>query len=87
MKVVNVFQPKWVSARGINGDIRHKTKTELDANLKLFYAEARIKTEKTTVEAHCWDLGMIESAIWTIPRARKASTFLPIRQSSSPTKC
>ena len=34
---------KMASARGINGDIGLKTKTELDANLRLFYAEARSK--------------------------------------------
>ena len=51
MIVVSFFHSKWASARGINGD----TKTELDANLRLFYAQM----EKTTVEAHCWDLGMV----------------------------
>jgi len=40
---VNFFRSEWASARGINGDIGHKTKTELDANLRLFYAEARNK--------------------------------------------
>ena len=39
--VVNFFHSEWASARGINRYIGHKTKTELDANLKLFYAEAR----------------------------------------------
>ena len=34
---------KMASARGFNGDITHKTKTELDVNLRLFYDEARIK--------------------------------------------
>ena len=43
MIVVNFFHSKWASARGINGDIGLKTKTELDANLRLFYAEARNK--------------------------------------------
>ena len=37
MAVVNVFHSEWASARGVNGDIAHKTKTELDANLRLFY--------------------------------------------------
>ena len=31
------------SSRGINGDIGLKTKTELDANLRLFYTGARNK--------------------------------------------
>jgi len=39
--VVNFFHSEWASARGINRYIGHKTKTELDANLRLFYAEAR----------------------------------------------
>ena len=43
MIVVNFFHSKWASARGINGDIGLKTKTELDPNLRLFYAEARNK--------------------------------------------
>lgn len=43
MIVVNFFHSEWASARGINGDIRQKTKAELDANLRLFYAEARNK--------------------------------------------
>ena len=51
MIVVSFFHSKWASAREINRD----TKTELDANLRLFYAQM----EKTTVEAHCWDLGMV----------------------------
>ena len=29
MIVVNFFRSEWASARGINGDIAHKTKTEL----------------------------------------------------------
>ena len=37
MRVVNFFHSEWASARGINGDIAQKTKTELDANLRLFY--------------------------------------------------
>ena len=40
MIVVNFFYSKWASARGINGSIRPKAKTELDANLRLFYTEA-----------------------------------------------
>ena len=36
MIVVNFFHSKWASARGINGDIGLKTKTELDANLRVF---------------------------------------------------
>ena len=43
MIVVNFFYSEWASARGINGDIGQKTKAELDANLRLFYAEARNK--------------------------------------------
>ena len=43
MIVVNFFHWESASARGFNGDIGHKTKTELDANLRLFYDEARIK--------------------------------------------
>ena len=43
MIVVNFFHSKWASARGINGEIGLKTKTDLDANLRLFYAEARNK--------------------------------------------
>ena len=43
MIVVKFFHSKWASARGINGDIGIKTKTELDANLRLFHAEARNK--------------------------------------------
>ena len=43
MIVVNFFHSKWASARGINGDIGLKTRTELDANLRIFYAEARNK--------------------------------------------
>ena len=43
MIVVNFFHSEWASARGINGDIGQKTKAELDANLRLFYAEARNK--------------------------------------------
>ncbi len=43
MIVVNFFHSESASARGCNGDIAHKTKTELDANLRLFYDEARIK--------------------------------------------
>ena len=41
MIVVSFFHSKWASAREINRD----TKTELDANLRLFYAQM----EKTTV--------------------------------------
>ena len=37
------FHLESASARGFNGDIAHKTKTELDVNLRLFYDEARIK--------------------------------------------
>ena len=33
---MNFFHSKWASARGINGDIGLKTKTELDANLMVF---------------------------------------------------
>ena len=40
MIVVNFFYSKWASARGINGSIGPKAKTELDANLRLFYTEA-----------------------------------------------
>ena len=43
MIAVNFFHSKWASARGINSDIALKAKTELDANLRLFYAEARNK--------------------------------------------
>ena len=43
MIVVNFFYSEWASAREINRDIGQKTKTELDANLRLFYAEARNK--------------------------------------------
>lgn len=51
---------EWALARGINGDIGHKTKTELDANLRLFCAEHETKTNKPTVEAHSWNLiGMV----------------------------
>ena len=39
MIVVNYFHSKWASARGINRDIGQKTKTELDANLRLFYTD------------------------------------------------
>ena len=46
-------------AKGFNGDIAHKTKTELNVNLRLFYDEAWIKDEETTVEEHCWDLWMV----------------------------
>ena len=56
MLVVNYFHSESASARGCNGDIAHKTKTELDANLRLFYDEAQLKTEKTRVEEHCWNL-------------------------------
>ena len=38
-----LFHSESASARRCNGDIAHKTKTELDANLRLFYDEARIK--------------------------------------------
>ena len=41
--VVNFFHSNWASARGINCDIGLKTKTELAANLRVFYAEARDK--------------------------------------------
>jgi len=44
--ILNFFHPEWASARGINGDIGHKTKTELDANWRLFYAEARNKDKE-----------------------------------------
>ena len=47
MIVVNCFLLASASARGFNGDISHKTKTELDANLRLFYDEARIKDGET----------------------------------------
>ena len=47
MIVVNFFHLESASARGFNGDISHKTKTELDANLRLFYDEARIKDGET----------------------------------------
>ena len=44
MIVVNFFHSESASTRGCNGDIaRKKKKTELDANLSLFYDEARIK--------------------------------------------
>lgn len=43
MIVVNFFHSEWASARGINGDTGHKTKTELDANLRLFHTEAQNK--------------------------------------------
>ena len=43
MIVVNFFHSEWASVRGINGDIGQKTKAELDANLRCFYAEARNK--------------------------------------------
>ena len=39
MILVKVFHSEWASARGINGDITDKTKTELDANLKFFYTD------------------------------------------------
>ena len=39
MIVVNFFHSEWASAREINEDIAHKTKTELDANLRLFYTD------------------------------------------------
>ena len=39
MIVVNFFHSEWASATGINGDTAHKTKTELDANLRLFYTD------------------------------------------------
>ena len=39
MIVVSFFHSEWASARGINGDIAHKTKTESDANLRLFYTD------------------------------------------------
>ena len=39
MIVVNFFHSQWASATGINGDTAHKTKTELDANLRLFYTD------------------------------------------------
>ena len=39
MIVVNFFHSELASARGINGDTAHKTKTELDANLRLFYTD------------------------------------------------
>ena len=37
------FHSESASERGFNEDIAHKTKTELDVNLRLFYDEARIK--------------------------------------------
>ena len=43
IKIVNFFHSEWASARGITGDIAVKSKAELDANLRLFYAEARNK--------------------------------------------
>ena len=39
MLVVNFFHSERALARGINGDIAHKTKTELNANLRLFYTD------------------------------------------------
>ena len=56
MIIVNFFHSDSASARGLNGDIAHKTKTELNVNLRLFYDEARIKDEETAVAEHCWDL-------------------------------
>ena len=56
MIVVNFLHSESASARGFNGDIGHKTKTELDANLRPFSMGDESKTEKTTVEEHCWDL-------------------------------
>ena len=48
MIVVNVFDSKLSSARGINGDIGLKTKTELDANLRVFFTlRHETKMEKT----------------------------------------
>jgi len=46
MIVVNFFHSEWALARRINGDIGHKTKTELDANLRLVYTEAWNKDRK-----------------------------------------
>ena len=43
MIVVNFFRSEWVLAKGINRDVRPKTKTTLCANLRLFYAEAHNK--------------------------------------------
>lgn len=43
MIVVNFSRLEWASTRRINGNIGQKTKAELDANLRLFYAEARNK--------------------------------------------
>lgn len=43
MIVVNFFHSEWASERGINGDAGRKTKTELDANLRLFHTEAQKK--------------------------------------------
>ncbi len=43
IKIVNFFHSEWASARNINGDIAVQSKEELDANLRLFYAEARTK--------------------------------------------
>ena len=59
MIVVNFFHSEWASARGINGDIAHKAKTELDANLRLFYTDdtatnyfiCRIDFEKYFIKA------------------------------------
>ena len=46
MIVVNLFHSEWASAKGINGDIAHKTKTELDANLRLFTLTTLPQTTK-----------------------------------------
>ena len=43
MIIVNFFFFFSASARGLNGDIAHKPKTQLDVKLRLFYDEVRIK--------------------------------------------
>ena len=53
MIVVNFFHSKWASARGINGDIGLKTKTELDAKFEgIITLRHETKMEKTQFAEH-----------------------------------
>ena len=80
--VVNCFQSKWASVRGINGDTGLKIKTELDANLRSFYAEAWNKDgENYSSSTLLWFRNGLDRYL-NNPRTRKASTLLPTQRSN-----
>ena len=72
MIVVNFCHSEWASARGINGDIAHKTKTELDANLRLFYTDEtatnyeKLRTMYQTAHQNDWFNALRAAATSTI---------------------